>query len=120
MEVPSLFDQCLKKCVFSDIKVEEYLKNYSLPIFAEVKTLYLSQRFCWGQLYNIPSIGILYDIPHAFTTDEKCLCIERNNKVKYYGQYSCTPLYTNFDIPEKNEDYSKIIYNGQTDVQRKN
>lgn len=102
MEVPSLFDQSLKKCVFSGVNIENYLINLSLPIKAEVKTLYLFS--------GLVGVGILFDEPRNLRKEVKCLCIEQDNKVKYYGTHCCPQYLTDFEVPKDNKLYRKIIY----------
>lgn len=79
--------------------IEKYLEPYSLPVSVELKTLYYSHFS-----------GILLDIPYAKTEWVQCVCIEKDNQVKYYGTNKCLPYITNFDKPKKNTHYSKTIY----------
>ena len=66
MEVPSLFHQSFKKCVFSDINLEE-LNRFNIPVFVEVKTLFVFDAFI--------SLGFVFDEDRFRRKEKKVLCI---------------------------------------------
>lgn len=103
MEVPSLLHQSFKKCVFSDIDLEQ-LNQFSLPVFVEVKTLY-------G--------GCVWDFSGFRRKEKKYLCVKQNNRIYYYDQNIC-PALRKFNTPIDFFDYKEVIYYGQSTVQRKN
>ena len=111
MEVPSLLHQSFKKCVFSDINLKE-LNRFNIPVFVEVKTL-----FVFDLLMNF---GFVFDDFGYKRKDKKCLCITQNNRTYYYEKEICPALQAQFDSPKENDYYKKVIYDGQTEVQRKN
>nr|QJU71652.1 NS3 [Culex pipiens densovirus] len=111
MEVPSLLHQSFKKCVNSNINLKD-LNRISLPVFVEVKTLFVFDAFI--------SLGIVFDEYRFRRKEKQCLCITQNNKTYYYDPEICPPLVPQFDTPQENNYYKKVIYDGQTKVQRKN
>ena len=111
MEVPSLLHQSFKKCVNSNINLKD-LNRISLPVFVEVKTLFVFDSFI--------SLGFVFDEFGFRRKDKECLCITQNNKTYYYDPEICPALVPQFDTPQENNYYKKVIYDGQTEVQRKN
>lgn len=111
MEVPSLFHQSIKKCVFNDIGLKE-LNRFDLPVSIEVKTLFVFDNFL--------SLGFVFDDYGFRRKEKKCLCITQNNQTYYYEQKICPALVPQFDTPQENDLYKELIYEySPYSVQRK-